>query len=49
MEPGGELAGYMGIDVGGDNAAMADYIFDDADILAVLQKECGVGMPQRMD
>ena len=44
MKTRGELSGYMGIDVSGNNAAVAEQILDDADILAVLKKECGVRM-----
>ena len=48
MEPGGDLAGHVGIDVGGGNAAMAEQILDDPDVFTVLQKVGGIGMAQGM-
>ena len=44
MKPGGDVSGHMGIDVGGNDTAMAEEILDDADILAVLQQMRSIGM-----
>ena len=42
MEPGGDLIGHMGIDLGGLDTVMAEQFLDDSDILAVLQKMSGI-------
>ena len=49
MKAGGDLAGHMGVDIGGGDTAMAEQILDDPDIFAALQKVGGVGMAQSMD
>ena len=48
MKTSGDFTGYVGIDVGGSNAGMAEQILDDPDIFAVLQKMSGKGMAQGM-
>jgi hypothetical protein len=48
MKPCGDLSGHMGIDVGGNDTAMAKEILDDADILTIFQQMRGVGVTKRM-
>jgi hypothetical protein len=42
MKTGGDLFRHMGVDVGGDDAGMAEETFDGADILTILQEVGGV-------
>jgi len=49
MEAKGDLFGDMGVDVGGDDAAMAEEYLDCADIFTVFQQVGGIGVAQSVD
>src|ERR1039457_3115340 len=49
MKVSGDLLGQMGVDVGGDDTAMAEDVFDGAEVLAVFQQISSVRVSQGMN